>query len=202
MLTAALVTGALLAQPVAAAEEDSEADGILNGMFESDEETSRWEQFKSGIDRLLGGLSGSVDRLLDYKIEHTASEAADDVTETFNANNRTIESYVNAHATASTSADVLELTFDIGDEQATRYLVADVNGPDYEHARIVTETTRSPDESCTLDQQAADNAAAELETFIDEYADPDKNVSAGYESDLTSQYAGEVHCSFLPGGDA
>jgi ribosomal protein S6 len=202
-LAALLVLATVGAAPLAVADHDeSDASSVFGDVVSVEDDESADDGMLTSVrraaSRIAGAASGTLARLTDRGTDQTASEAADSAQSEFNANNQTIQSYINARATASEDADVLKLTFEIDDESATRYVVADVNGTDgsYENASMVVSTSREVDESCTLEEQAADNAADELGTFVEEFASEDENLSAGYQGRMASQYAGEVDCSF------
>jgi len=203
-LAALLVLATVGAAPLAVADhQESDAAGVFDGVVSVDEDqsadnSSMMDSVRRAASRIAGAASGTLARLTDRGTDQTASEAADSAQSEFNANNQTIQSYINTRATASEGADVLKLTFEIDDEEATRYVVADVNGTDnsYENASMVNETDREVDESCTLEDQAADNAGDELGTFVEEFASEDEDMSASYQGRMASQYAGEVDCSF------
>lgn len=200
-LAALLVLSAVGAAPLAIADHnESDASGVFDGVVTVENDSSDSEgtmaKARRAVSRVAGAASGALSRLTDRGTDQTASEAAQSAEDTFNANNQTIQSYVNARSDASEDANVLELTFDIEGETATRYVVSDVNGTDYDNATMVSETTRTVDETCALEAQAADNAGAELQTFVDEFASDGTDLSPSYQGRLASQYGGEVACSF------
>lgn len=125
----------------------------------------------------------------------TATEAADAAQTEFNDHSSAYDTYVNQRTNASTSADVLKVTFDL-EATDTRYVVADVNGSDYENVSMVTSTDRQVDESCTLSGSAARSAADELEQFHEEYVKPGENPTATYLAMMNAQYSGVTNCSF------
>jgi ribosomal protein S6 len=203
-LAALLVLATVGAAPLAVADHDeSDASSVFDGVVSVEEDdsadnSSMLDGVRRAASRIAGAASGTLARLTDRGTDQTASEAADSAQAEFNSHNATIQSYINARASASTDANVLELTFEIDDKTATRYVVADVNTSDgtYENASMVSSTNREVDESCSLEEQAADNAATEIETFVEEFASEGEDMSASYQGRMASQYAGEVDCSF------
>jgi hypothetical protein len=198
---AALLVLATVGAPLSAADHrESDASGVFDGVTveedKSADNSSVMDSVRRTVSRLAGAASGALSRITDRGTDQTASEAADSAQAEFNTHNGTIQRYINERSDASTGANVLELTFKIDDGEATRYVVADVNGSDYENATMVSQTSREVDETCTLEDQAGDNAAAELETFVADYGSEKKNMPAGYQRRLASQYGGEVGCSF------
>jgi hypothetical protein len=181
---------------------------VFSGDAAAQEEPSMLDQVTDATDDafwegLQGRIAGWLNARWNYATgeQVSATEACGDLQSTFNANNRTIQSYVNERTNASTDADVLELTCaPREDETATVYLTADVTANDtYANASMVDSTDRTVDASCRLEEDAAVNAADELETFVEEFADPGEDLSADFRKRLVSQYAGDVHCDGVPG---
>lgn len=180
-----LLVAVLVAVPAAAQTDDGPIIDLIDGEDDG---------ILAGIE---GFLDGIIARFTDPAADRSASEAADDLRSEFNAHNDSLETWVNDRTTADTDANVLELTLDPeGDGDETVYLVADVNGSDYENATLTTSTDRSVDESCTLEDAAAANAADELDAFHNRFVTEDRDVTPRYRSRLKGQYAGDVSCSF------
>lgn len=168
---------------VAAADESSVFDRVTDavGTF---------------YEALFGAVRGEIARKFGEPADRDAAQAADDLQAEYNASSDTLEAWVNARTEATTAENVLELELDIDDGETTIYLVADVNDSDYENSSIVDSTDREVDERCELEDAAARNAADELETFVDEFAEDDEDVSTAFLSRLERQYRGLVDCSF------
>lgn len=148
------------------------------------------------LDALLGAARGEFARLTDDGADRDASEAADDLQSEFNANSGTLEDWINSRSNASGAMNVVEFELDVDGDESTVFLVADVTDGAYENASIVDSMDRTVDDSCELEGAAARNAADELETFVDTYAEDDQDVDAGYLARLDRQYRDLVDCSF------
>lgn len=194
LLAVLLLVASIAMVPVSAQDSTSEAESVLNSVI-TDENAST-------LDTVLGTATGIYQRAQNIfaarSDEQSPAEHAADLQRTFNQNNKTIQAFVNKRSNASTSADVLKITLTEEDEDsATLYLVADVNGSNYENATVVDSTGRTVDESCTLEDSATRNADSELETFVTTFADPAENVSTKYKSSIAAEYSGQISCSFL-----
>lgn len=188
MLLASLVLAGTIVGAGAGIASAQDADD--GGVIESIRTVTSW------LDAAIGWGVGHVESLLDEPADRDAVQAAADLAAEYNDSSGDIEAWANARVDATTSADVLELTFEVDGETATRYLVADVEGDDYANTSVVPSTNRSVDESCTLEDDAARNAADELAAFEDQFVDPDEDVSSRFLGRLDSRYDGQVDCSF------
>lgn len=103
--------------------------------------------------------------------------------------------------------DVLEITFVLGDEEAVRYLVADIDSTtgNYSSAAMLDRAAyedrglddADTDETVKLSGFAADNAAEELDTFVVEYAAEDRDLAGSSDlARMTTSYAGSIDASF------
>jgi len=182
-VAALLVLAGVGAAPVTA-QESSVVDDLLDG--EDDGLVASIQAYGSGL----------VDRIFAEETGETAAEAAQSTQDTFNGNNSTIESWVNNRTSASESYDVLEFTFEVGDETSTVYLTSNATSDGYQNASMVDSTERTVDESCTLEGHAAQQADTELATFVENYAEPGKNVTNSYLAGLAGKYGGSVDCTF------
>jgi len=186
-LAALLVLGAVA--PAATAQSD---DGVLENLVEDDSEDRDWSAIVgAALERASWSVSQiSFDGPADQEI---AEEDRGDLQETFNANNATIETYVNDRFSGNHSAwDVIAITHVRGDGEATQYLVADVNNSTFVNARMVNSTDRTVDKKVTLEKMASDRAHEELETFVEEYAEPNQTVDGSYVDQLAAKYGGNV----------
>jgi hypothetical protein len=190
VLVSALVLGLLglvLFSDDAAAQEDD--DSVLGDL--TSEQASG---FAAGIRGRIGAL---LSGLFDWgEPETTAPEACADLRETVSSNSAAIQPWVNNRTTANTSLDVLAIECVVEDTSETDYIVADVDNGSYVNGTMVDETSRTVDETCVLEDDAAVSASAEGETFVDEFAESGEPVSEEYMSRLTAQYGGKVSCSF------
>lgn len=148
------------------------------------------------IDGFLGWARGQVEKRVSDPADRDATEAATDFKQEYNTHSGELETWANDRVDADTAADVLELTFEIDGEESTVFLVADVNGTDYENTSVVDSTNRSVDETCTLEDDAARNAADELDHVENEYVDEDRDIPSGYLGRLAGRYDGDVDCTF------
>lgn len=186
VLAAVVVATAAIPAPVVADDGDDCEDALIESLCEL------------GLDYsalAAGAAQAGSDFVAGLTSDTTAEQAASDWQSTVNSNNETIESWVNGRGNASTSADVVAIQFQIDDTSETVYAVATVNNSTYENGHITMETDRSVDHNCTLEGNAARNAASETETFVDEYAKPDKNLTDAYKSRLVGRYGGNVDCT-------
>lgn len=194
LLVTALALGGLtlvVAGDAAAQEDASMLDRVTDAT-----DDAFWEGIQG---RITGWINARWNYVSGEQV--TASEACGDLQETFNDNNQTIQSYVNERTNASSDADVLKLTCAPRDEETeTVYLTADVTANDtYANASVVDSTDRTVDADCHLEEDAAVNAADELQTFVDEFAEPNEDLSADFRKRLAAQYAGDVSCEGVPG---
>lgn len=192
ILLAALVVASAVPAPAVASHED-ETESLLNDVVSSDGDR---------LDAMMGMAAGMYQRTQHFFAargdDESPSQHADNLKSTFNSNSASIQTYVNDRTDASTGSDVLKLTLTEGDEgSATVYLVADVNGSNYENSSIVDSTARTVDEECTLEGAAARNADDELETFVSTFVETGDDASKRYKSELAAEYAGQISCSFL-----
>lgn len=205
-LAAAVVIAstAFAAAPVQA--QSGEDSSVVDALFSDDEDdTDTWELISSAV-------SGFVDKyspLADRPEEADAAEYGDRVQSEFNSNSGVLMDWTNSRTTASTDMDVVRLKFkDESGNTAYRFVVADVNATtgNYTNAQMVNASEfdsldREVDTTYRLSPYASRNAADELETFVDEYAEPGENVTQSYLAHLAGEYKGEVEGEHLPGGD-
>lgn len=186
LFAALLVLVAVAGGPMGAVaqEDDSIVDDLLDG--EDD----------GLVSAAYAYVNGQVDRLLADETDETAAEAAQNTQATFNGNASTVQAWVNNRTSASSAYDVLAFTFEVDGETATIYLTSNATTDGYRNASMVDSTSRTVDESCTLEGYAAQQADTELATFITEYAEPGKNVSNSYLAGLAGEYGSDVDCTF------
>jgi hypothetical protein len=140
-------------------------------------------------------LSSTPDRVIAdwFGDEGNATQYAQNFKQTFNANNQTITKYTNERINASTSLDVLAVTFsDKSGHESTVFLVANASTNQYQNVRVVNDTTRTVDENLTADWYLSRNAASELDAFVTDYADPGEDLSNSYKVSMVAQYGGSV----------
>jgi len=201
-LTLVVVLAAVSA-PVAAQSDDD-----FWGDLTADEEPGLGVQAGAWLADQTSGLARTIASLGDMVGEdegQTASVYADDFRETFNANNRTLEAYANQRVTATTDYDVYNVTFQDKDGgAATVYVVATVQDGNFTQAEALTPSefearNRTVDHTITADWYVSRNAAAELEAFVVEYAEPNDDVSPTYAAQKKATYGSGLN-STLWGG--
>lgn len=200
ILTVALVACLALAGLAAPVAAQTDQDGISGVFDDSDTDDS------SMVETVLALASGISDRARNYvsalASDTSADDAATDATQAFNSDAAARTSWANARTSASTDADVLKLVFEVDDKTATRYVVADVNGSDYQNVSMVTSTDRTADETCTLEGSAAREAGEEIDRFDEQFVADGTNVTRGYLTKMGAKYGGSVDCSFSVGGSS
>jgi hypothetical protein len=199
LLAALVLTGAVLGgltviittDPAAGQEDPS----MLDSLSDADGDAL--------LDGLLGRASGWVNARLAWLSgeETTSADACGELQTEFNSHNDTVRKWVNARTNATTDLNTLAVTCDTSDETETVYLTASVNSTtaNYTSAEIVDSTDRDPDAECRLEEDAADNAAGELDTFITDYASPGADVDQSFTQRLAAQYTGDVSCDGIEG---
>ena len=172
-------------------------DGPIDGMFAAAEESTILNALEGLRDGLVGRASDAVAGVGNGP---NATELAGQFQTTFNSNSGDYQQWANNRSTASTSLDVLAVTFSQNDSNETVFLTADVVDGEYRNASVVDTTDREPDESCELEGNAARNAADELGTFDERFVAEDGNVTNDYLASMGSRYGGNVECSFSTEG--
>jgi|GEM_PF-783225 hypothetical protein len=180
MLLIAGMSGAVVAQTD---EEDSLFEQ-LTGTDTDDDAT-----FGERVDATTAALVGYQDRVAysvstaqaklsgDTTDADLAEEYAEDTQSTFNANNATLEDYVNARVNVNVSDwDTIAVEHRAGDASATVYLLSENSSGDFADSRMVNTTTRTVDHTLVLEDNAAESASEELTYFTDDYAATGKDV--------------------------
>lgn len=198
-----LASTAFAAAPVSAQSDD---ESVLDSLFSDDEEsTDAWETIKAAA----AGLVSKYNPLTERPDKASAGEYADRVQERFNSNSGTLTEWANSRSTASADLDVVRLKFtDESGETSYRFIVTSVNstsgnytGVSMMNASEFQSTDRQMDTTIRLSPYASRHADGELETFVDEYAEPGDDVTQTYLAGLAGEYRGEVEGDALPGGD-
>lgn len=190
LLTLAMTTA--FAAPAAAEHDGGESGGVSDMLTPSDDGI---------LATVFGSVAGLTDRAL-YKIngpDDTATENRDQAVQTFNQYNDSFVAYANNRSIHED--DVVQVDCVIEGETATAYIVADYNDSlgKYESAKAVTSTSRTVDHTVTLEANACDNAAEEIETFHDKFASTDKDVTRKYLAEMASKYGSNVDEPFTGG---
>lgn len=185
-----IAVAALLLIAAATAPVTADRDGFVTDVFDDEDDDF--------IATYTGVAAGFYDRAKAAFREssETAAEAANQTQTVFNGNATAIQSYVNNRTTAKTSRDVFAFTFEIDGESSTVYLTGDVVDGAYQNASIVDSTSRTVDESCTLEGYAARNADEELAYFISNFVTENRSLTDSYQGRLGGRYGGSVDCTF------
>lgn len=127
-----------------------------------------------------------------------AEAYADEFQDTFNTNAGTLRRYANNRFNAADT--VAELRFaDREGDRSKRYLVAtaDESTGNLEEARVVdpgrfADLDRSVDRHIAADWHLSRNAAVELETFVEKFADRNEDPSQAYLAKTAAKYGDSV----------
>lgn len=202
MLAVAVVVAAALISAPVSAQTDSPIDDLFGD--DEDAEGGILDTASSVLQQAFGFVTGARNRVSRWVSTATglsdpidASTAADDLQAVGNDHAAQVQAYANDRVNASTSYDVFEIEFRIDGDTATRYVTADVVNGSYENASVDASTDRPVDESCTLEGAAARNAADELESFVENYVEPDRDVDRRLFSEIAAEYGGSIGCTFL-----
>lgn len=192
-----LVTGGVAS--TAAAQDDSEFTSVLGVDGEQGTTIARAAFFGS-LDRFgfwLGQQTPDfVADAMGQTDPPTASGQADAVQSYYNSHNQTFLSYANERKDWSSNRTV-KVTWTISEETATRYVVADAANGSLTRTRMVTATNRTVGDEVHLCGYAARQSRAELETFYDKFAEPNKNVTAAYVGKLKGKYNNDVSTTLI-----
>lgn len=209
LLATLIVTGAfgMVAAPVSAQDSDDGDSGVVDDLFAQDGD--KWT-----ISNALGFASGLMERynpLAEKPDEASASEYRDATMEQLNQNNGVLMNWTNPRANASTDFDVVRVKFTDSDGNSEwLFITADVNTTTDNYTSVqamnLTEfksTDREIDRTYRLSPYASRMASQELETFISEYAEPDKDLlgtddGMEYLSKMAGKYDGELSGDELP----
>jgi hypothetical protein len=194
VLCVLLLVATVAAPPVAA--EDGE-DDFFADLAGDDDDDSVLPSTRD-VALFVAGITGGIARLdvpfVGDEPTGNATTHAQGFTDAFNDNNETIESYANDRLTASTAYDtfVVHFTDDEGGN-VSRYVVADVANGTYRDARVLTPsefdaTNRTVDHYVAADPYVSRHAAAEVETFVEDYAEPNETVPSSQRAAWLAEY--------------
>ncbi len=190
LLVVASVGGAAVAPAGVAAEDD---DGsFFDGLVDDDDDS----MLASAGKWLAGGTSGFSRWYAKTfgESEGNATDHAKAFTTEFNRHNETIEAYANERVEADSDHDVFAVYFhDREGNNVTRYVVANASNGNWSNTRVLTpaefdETNRTQDQYVSLDWYQSRAAADELDTFVEEYAESNENLSKSYRAKLLAKY--------------
>lgn len=142
--------------------------------------------FKATIDawfqRLFGGGTSSAN----------VQEEASQLESTYNENSGDFTSWANAQTAGQdfnhSAYDTIKIRMQVNDENATRYLIALVDGDRFATTTVVNETDRTVDETLVLKGKAAVDADSILETIHEDYVLEDRAISREYQTRLSGRY--------------
>lgn len=203
LVVTALAGGPLLFAATAAGQVDdpTECERSLSDLFDSEDTCVDWTAWVTGFGaRAKAWASG----LVVGDAGPDAAEAADAAARQVNGHADAYIEYANAvdSLNASEGVVVVEVTFEVEDDAATRYLVAEgnVSTGRWTDLRAVSSTDHAVDATRTVDGAAARNAADELArlrtTQWFQQREPPSNT---YASRLAGQYGEETLVALLHG---
>jgi hypothetical protein len=178
---------------VAAAAEDG-GGGYFDRLVEDNGDPGiTWDDARRFVLKLV-----NVDRTIEDLTTgpEPVTEHATEFTDTYNQNNATIEADVNEQLNASTDFDVFRIQFHNKDgDEATRYLVADVENDSFTNTRVVDQAefddlNRSVDYTVEADWYVSRHAASELEAYVTDYAETDEDLTRTDKAKLIAKYGG------------
>lgn len=150
----------------------------------------------SQVAKKTGGISRTVADLTSEPGH--ANEYADEFQETFNVNAETLRRYANNRLNTSDVVAAIRFADRQGDH-SKRYLVvsADESTDDLEEARVVgpkhfKDLDRPVDRHVAVDWYLSRNAAVELETFVDKFADRNRGPSQAYLAKTAAKYGDSI----------
>lgn len=195
LLVAALTVTAMVGMAMPAV---AQSDSVLSD-FEDDEDEG-W----LSTDTLISGVAGAADRVAYWASSASPLRDEPDPTEqaradraalqdVYNSHSNSIEGYVNARFSGTHSEyNVIKITHERDGEQATQYLVADVENSSFTNSTMTNSTDRSVDQTVVLGDYASAEAGSELEQFHEEYVTAGEDVDQAYMANLASKYKGHV----------
>jgi hypothetical protein len=186
VVTAAIGAGSM---GVAAQEDDG---AFFDGLVADDDDGG----LLASAGKWLAGATSGLSRTYAAYVgdEANASTYAADFEAAFNEHNGSLEAFANERLTADTNHDVFVLHFhDRSDGNVSRYVVSDVENGSWTNARVLNQsefeaTNRTADQWISLDWYQSRAAGDELETFVDEHAEPNEDLTTGDRAALLAKY--------------
>jgi len=186
---AALLVSSVVASP-ALADESGGEESFFDGLVDSETAVGLGQQAASVVAEATSWAARTKAKVFNDNAGN-ATKYASEFTDSFNEQNETIQSYANARLDATADYDVFAVHFhDRSEGNVTRYVVADVSNGNYSNTRAVSELpmNRGVDHHVSLDWYQSKHASDELESFVDDYAAKEKDVSAGYRAKMLAKY--------------
>lgn len=208
LAAALIITASPMTLTVSADDNDTGEDSVIDTLFTDEDEDGDTGLFTT--ERAVGFARGVVDRyspLSDDSDSAEADEYAADLKSSFNQNNGQLSRYANERTTATEDFDVIRLKVtDESENTEWLFLAANVTGGNYTNATMMNQTEfekseRQYDATYRLSPFASRNAAAELDSFVTEFAEPNKSVTDAYGARMFGKYRGEITGDDLPGED-
>jgi len=192
LIVALLVVTAFVGAGSMSVAAQSDDSVFFDGLIADDDDQGLLEE--AGI-WVAGATSGASRTYAAYLGEEAnASTYAADFSTAFNEHNASLEAFASERLTADTNHDVFAVHFhDREDGNVTRYVVSDVENGSWTNARVLTPaefdaTNRTADQWVSLDWYQSRAAGDELETFVEEHAEPNKDLSPGDKASYLAKY--------------
>lgn len=179
-----LAAGSVIAQPATAQQSGR------GGLF-ADNGLASWSVATLAfVDGLTDGVIASARDQFGHSRSYRLQDYVDHVVDEYEDHGQDWLDWVNDRDLGSESRQSLEVTFILGDDEMTRYLLADYDPSEeaYADTTIVDEYEDTPDMDATLEGPAVQNAAYELTELHEEFIEPGKDISRAHASRLAGRY--------------
>jgi len=192
LIVALLVVTAFVGAGSMGVAAQSDDGAFFGGLIADDDDQGILEEAGIWIADATSGPSRTYAAYLGD--EANASTYAEEFTATFNEHNESLEAFASERLTADTNHDVFAVHFHDREEgNVTRYVVSDVENGSWTNARVLTPaefdaTNRTADQWVSLDWYQSRAAGDELETFVDEHAEPNEDLSPGDKAVYLAKY--------------
>jgi len=206
LFVALLVVTAFVGAGSAGVAAQSDDGAFFDGLIADDDDQGILEEVGIWVAGATSGASRTYAAYLGD--EANATTYAEDFTNTFNEHNASLETFVSERLTADTNHDVFAVYFhDREDGNVTRYVVSDVENGSWTNARVLTPaefdaTNRTVDQWVSLDWYQSRAAGDELETFVDEHAEPNEDFSPGDKAAYLAKYGAPESSMWNTTGEA
>jgi len=192
LFVALLVVTAFVGAGSMGVAAQSDDGAFFDGLIADDDDQGILEEVGIWVAGATSGASRTYAAYLGD--EANATTYAEDFTTAFNEHNESLEAFASERLTADTNHDVFAVHFhDREDGNVTRYVVSDVDNGSWTNARVLTPTefdatNRTADQWVSLDWYQSRAAGDELETFVDEHAEPNEDLSPGDKAAYLAKY--------------
>lgn len=186
-----LVAAPISAAPVGANHESDSAffDGLVG-----DEKGTLTAQIGAEVVEQAGGIMRSVDKTFDDDLDADADRYAERLTDEFNSESDDLAPYANDRLDFGANYNTFRLCLhDRDGGSATRYAVWDISDGEATNPRMLTpsefnDTGRTVDWNISMDWYASKHAAEELDAFVEEFAEPDEDITKSYRTEMVGRY--------------